>query len=233
MNLRVTALCLSITLLSSGCASTLRVVKQERITRPMEYEGRQVRIAYFRDVAPVKQEAPDLCWAACMEQALALQGVVTTQQKLVEEAQLKGDRSIDPFWWNQTLNITRQQLKDGTEVWAAADLDGGMFGPILLEKTLTNKLVFELFNHRIPIVCTTDGSGGGHCVNVVGMAFEKGAQSSDDVIAFLLFDPMTAAPRLETPARLLARLSSVVYVTTYLTGTGAAQRRSFDAYGVR
>jgi hypothetical protein len=199
---------------------------------PAELEGRRVVVSYFAGLRPVRQEAADLCWAACLEQALAHQGVAADQARIVQEVYAKdgGDsnRSISLFWWHQNLSITRDHLTDGREIWYRTDIDGDIDAPILSILTFRNKVAREFLANRIIIAALRNPDGTGHMVTIVGAAFAitSPTLTTDRVLGYQIYDPNSGEAGLLTDRELFRRLSALIYVTTY-DSAGAAVTGQF------
>jgi len=215
------------TLTLVACASARRVNTELREDRGA-LGDRPVVVMSLDGVRAVRQEAPDSCWAACLEQALALQGVDITQSQLLKmvypDAETRNDRSLSLFWWHQHLAITEQRLLDGAVVWCRCDIDGHALAPILLSETMAKKLTYELSKRRIPVIGVTTKDGSAHMLSVVGAAFPDNAEPRtwNTVIGFLLYDPMTTRKSLVSTETLFKHFAGLVYVTTYDGGLAAA-----------
>ncbi len=214
--------------LIAGCA-TVRENTAQYGQEPAKLDSQDVVVTYFKDFRRVKQAAPDICWAACLEQALAFQGVDTDQKRILEkaypQADTKADRTINQFWWHQLLLITDERLVDGSEVWVRLDMDGGYRGTILDISTFMRKIANELGHNRIPLVGITTEHGAGHMVTVVGVAYPIHVERlrADQIAGFLIYDPFTAETQLRSVEGLF-RISTktLVYVTMFDSGLGAA-----------
>jgi hypothetical protein len=186
-----------------------------------------VFVGYFKDFRRVQQAAPDVCWAAGLEQALAFQGVDADQTRILEKvyslADAKTDRTINMFWWRQLLSITNERLRDGSEVWVRLDWDGGST-PILSIRTFVRKIARELDQFRIPLVGISTEPGVGHIVTVIGFAIpiEVKRVTPDDIVGFLIYDPFTAKPRLLSANELFKISKGLIYVTIFDSAVGAA-----------
>jgi len=219
--------------LIAGCATARETPPPKFELSQAKLDGQDVDVGYFKDFRRVQQAAPDLCWAACLEQALAIQGVDTDQRRILEkvysQADAKADRTINEFWWRQLLSITEERLSNGSKVWVRLDIDGVSRGPILLTSTLRRKINRELNNFRIPIVGISTERGVGHMVTVIGFAKPievKRVTKHDDIVGFLIYDPLTAKPRLVSAEELFKIFKSLVYVTIYDSAMGAATAES-------
>jgi hypothetical protein len=221
---------------SIACTSTVRLFRPALIAGKGRLHGELVNLAVFKDVRRVHQSAPDLCWAAALEQSLAQQGVDTNQDRLLTLAHVDTapnvDHTLTPFMWQQNLEISEQTSTDGKAVWVRNDLDGGALGPILDEETFIRKVYFELDIGRAPIVCVSLQGGGGHCVTVVGAAFSRAdpVLSEGGIKGFVVYDPLTTLPALVSTKELYDRFTTLVYVTTYTSMTGAALGKNATAY---
>jgi hypothetical protein len=214
-------------LLIAGCATVRENTAQYGQARA-KLEGQDVVVGYFKDFRPVQQATPDVCWAACLEQALAFQGVDTDQKRIIEkvhpQADTNAERTINQFWWQQLLSITEERLLDGSEVWARLDMDGGLPRPILSIRTFVRKIARELSLNRIPIVGISTEHGVGHMVTVIGAAYPIDVKrlTTDQIVGFLIYDPLTAKPRLMSATELFKISKALVYITIFNSAVGAA-----------
>lgn len=224
MLLRVALLGVIAASLTACC--TARQITAEYTQERASLQGRNVVVAHFKNVRKVRQDTPDTCWAASLEQALAHQGVDTDQERIVKKVYPKSDavadRTINMFRWRQELFITSERLRDGSEVWARSDIDGGHEGPILLSSTFARKTAFELSHKRIPLVGISDEKRGGHIVTVIGFAYpiEVKRPTADQIVGFVIYDPLTTEPELLSTEELFKRSAHLVYVTTYDSAGG-------------
>jgi hypothetical protein len=211
----------------SGCGLPETTQSARFSQFPARLNGEGVVVSYFADLRPVRQDAADLCWAACLEQALAFQGVEVTQREIVEEvfpkARPGADRSLDMFWFHQYLSIDRAHRPDGTEVWYRTDIDGDVDAPILSIRTFRRKLGWELAANRIVLAGLRNPGGGGHVVNIVGAAFPITDRTlqADRIVGYLLYDPSSGRPDLLSDAELFDRCAAMIYVTVYATAAAA------------
>jgi hypothetical protein len=212
--------------LIAGCATVRENTPPEVGQARAKLDGQDVVVGYFKDFRRVQQTASDLCWAACLEQALTFQGVDTDQKRIVEkvysQADAKADRTINMFWWRQLLAITEERLLDGSKVWVRLDMDGGPT-PILSIRTFVRKIARELSLNRIPIVGISE-HGDGHMVTVIGSAYpiEVKRLTTDQIVGFLIYDPYDAKPRLKSAEELFEISRALVYVTIFDSAMGAA-----------
>ena len=191
----------------------------------------------FKDVPYVKQADTDLCWAACLEQALVFQGVDTDQKRILEKvyhnADSQADKTINRFQWSQYLTLTRERLSNGAEVWTRLDMDGGGIWPaqslpITSIQIFKRKIFRELDWGRIPIIGISTENGTGHMYTIIGMVTPefKVKQNEtirpDDIVAFWIYNPLTARRGLFTAEYLFEAHDLLVYITIFNTGTGAA-----------
>jgi hypothetical protein len=210
----------------SACASG-RKISAEYEHKRASLDGREVQVGYFADVRPVRQLAPDLCWAASLEQALAHQGVEIDQKRIVELAEVESgsnaDRTITAFWWRQTLLIFDAPLRDGSKVWVRTDIDGwAELSPILSETTFVRKIARELDANRIPLVGISSGNGGGHVVTIIGAAFPIGERVAiDEIVGFVIYDPLTGERQLVPVRQLFDVFIAMFYVTTHDSAAAA------------
>lgn len=209
--------------------STGREVSSEYNQFPTTLNGRDVVVAHFKGVRRVYQAAPDVCWAAAMEQALAHQGVELDQRRLVEMAEeefgAKGDRRLNLFWWQFAFRIFQAPLSGGSEVWVRTDADGWEIGaPILSVRTFQRKIGRELAANRIALVGISTGDGGGHVVTVFGAAFpiDDRKLTIGNTVGYLVYDPLTAKVQLISLRDLFSQFAGMVYITTHDSGIGAA-----------
>lgn len=218
---------LSFIAVSLTACCTARKITPEYVHARARLNGRDLTVGYFKNVRQVQQAAPDLCWAASLEQALAHQGVDTDQKRIAERAYPKSDaaanRTMSMFGLRLDRSITDEHLQDGSEVWARTDIDGGVEGPILLSSTFVSKIYFELQRNRIPLVGISTEHGAGHVVSVIGLAFPIGTKrlTSDQVVGLLIYDPLTSVAQLQSTEELFERSVALVYVTTYDSAAGA------------
>jgi hypothetical protein len=224
--LRVALLVFIAVSLIAGCATVRETPRPKFEQAQAKLDGQDVVVGYFKDYRRVQQAAPDLCWAACLEQALAFQGVDTDQRRVVEhfysQADSEADRTINEFWLRQNF-ITHERLTNGSEVWARVDIDGGAVPSMLATSTFVRKISRELNYFRIPIVGISTEHGVGHMVTVVGFAIPievKRQITPADIVGFLIYDPLTAEPRLMSSEKLFKISKALVYVTTYDSATG-------------
>lgn len=135
--------CMVVSVTACCFAREIYIGKEGLAEQRSKLDGRDVVVGYFKDIRVVKQDAPDLCWAASLELALAHQGVDTDQTRIAQRVYPKSDagadRTLNMFWWHQMLQGWEDQLRDGTPVWVRNDLDGGAEGPILASFTLRKK----------------------------------------------------------------------------------------------
>jgi len=206
----------------AACASARKIDAEYGHFRTF-LDGREVVVSYFEDVRLVRQSAPDLCWAASLEQALAHQGVQIDQQQIVAlakpDAEENEDRSINAFWWRQMLALFEAPLSDGSKVWVRTEIDGwAELAPILSDRTFVRKIGRELGGDRIVLVGISSGSGGGgHVVTVIGAAFPVGVErlTIDSIAGFLVYDPLTGKLDLVSVQQLFDRFVAMFYVTTH------------------
>lgn len=226
--LRVAWLGFTAVLLIAGCAAVRENTRPQFGRAQANLDGHDVIVGYFKDFRRVQQSAPDVCWAASLEQALAIQGVETDQTRIQEKVYPKAepntDRTINMLWWQQLLAITQERLRDGSEVWVRLDWDGGA-RPILSIRTFVRKIARELGQFRIPLVGISTAPGVGHIVTVIGFAKPidvKQITTSDDIVGFLIYDPLTAKPQLMSAEKLFKISKALIYVTIFDSGMGAA-----------
>jgi len=205
----------------TGCCSA-REIKPEYGKERARLNGQDVVVLYFKNLRRVQQSAPDLCWAASLELALAHQGVDTEQSRIANRVYPKADaatdRTLDMFWWNQYLGITEERLRNGSAVYVLNEVDGGLAGPILESSTYSRKIAFEIGHDRIPLIGLSTRRGGGHVVAVIGAAWPSGTKKStvDHIVGFLIYDPLTTETLLLSNDELFERSTKeLVYVTTY------------------
>jgi len=213
-------------LLTANCAAVRKNNPPEVGQARAKLDGQDVVVGYFKDFRRVQQTASDLCWAACLEQALKFQGVDTDQKRILEkvysQADAKADRTINMFWWRQLLSITDERLHDGSKVWVRLDMDGEPT-PILSIRTFVRKIARELNQFRIPIVGISE-HGVGHMVTVIGFAcpIEVKRVTPNDIVGFLIYDPYDAKPQLKSAEELFKISKALVYVTIFDSAMGAA-----------
>jgi hypothetical protein len=210
-----------------SCAAVRKNTPPDFGQAKAKLDDQDVVVAYFKNFRRVQQAAPDVCWAAGLEQALAFQGVETDQARILEkvysQADAKTDRTINMFWWRQLLSITNERLRDGSEVWVRLDWDGGPT-PILSIRTFVRKIARELDQFRIPLVGISTEHGVGHIVTVIGFAvpIEVKRVTPDDIVGFLIYDPLTATTRLLSTKELFKISRGLIYVTIFNSAMGAA-----------
>lgn len=199
--------------------------------------GLKVVVVRFKDVRYVKQADTDLCWAACLEQALVFQGVDTDQKRILEKvyqnAGSQADKTINRFQWSQYLTITRERLNNGAEVWTRLDMDGGGIWPaqslpISSIQIFKRKIFRELDWGRIPIIGISTENGTGHMYTIIGMEIPESKVEQnkpirpDDIVAFWIYDPLKARRGLFTAESLFEAHDLLVYITLFDTGVGAS-----------
>lgn len=219
MLVRVTLLATIVTSLTACC--TARRITPEYDQAAATLNGRDVVVSYFKDFRRVRQDAPDLCWAAALEVALAHQGVDIDQKRIAQQvypkADATADRTITMFQWRQDLRLMIERLHNGSEVVVRTDLDGGLEGPISTSASLTRRINWEIGHNRIPLVGISTGRGSGHIVAVIGAAFplEDRELTPSRIVGFLIYDPLDGTGKLFSPKELYERFVGAVYVTTY------------------
>lgn len=214
----------------SACSSS-REIPAEEVTSEYEQvattlngrpDGRKVVVSYFKGVKRVHQTASDLCWAASLEQALAHQGVDIDQDGIVKEVHFKSDtnadKRIDMWRWRQDLELLQERLRNGSNVWVRTYLDGSYEGPILSIRTFVRKIGRELGANRMLLVgISLPEMGSGHIVTVIGAAFPIEAErlTIEEIVGFLLYDPLTSEPYLVSSEELFKYFVMLAYVEVY------------------
>ena len=218
---RVALLCSMIVINACG----VREVSPEYAQFPAKVHDLDVRVFHFADFRRVHQNKPELCWAAALEQALALQGVEMSQEQLLWKV-LGTDRArtIGIASWLRDVDGTAVRAADGSKVWIkaeaytplkrtrlneVADLFLGSVTPVVGPKPATgvlsqqdffDELAQEVSHKRIPLLGIETRAGARHMVTVVGIAFPlmDPRYTPEEVVAFLIYDPWTASLQLAT-----------------------------------
>jgi hypothetical protein len=200
-----------------GCAAP-RPVSSDYGQFRSTLDGNDVLVAYYKDYKHIRQDSPDLCWAAALQQSLARYDVETDQAAIIKRFYPESDGT-----GRQTSNLLRWYLhpvfsehtRNGTEVWIRLDLDH--HGSDMYEYEFTSEIADELSANRLPLLGISTGSGQGHMVSVIGAAYpiDAPALTTRRIRGFLVYDPLTAKPYLASTSDLYDATRELVSVYAF------------------
>ena len=180
-------------------------------------------VIWLKGYKKVYQADPSICWAACMEQSLALQGIFLGQAEIASRVHgrgaQQGSQAINSWSWHQHLSIDNAKSVGGKELWFRCDVDR----IVLTRKTMVKKLSWELSKRRIALVALKEPGGGGHVYSVVGTMWPDGTTklTPSRISGFALYDPRTGTASRHSASAMVNRLAFMVYITSF-DSSGAA-----------
>jgi len=187
-------------------------------------DGDDVLVEYIKDIRWVRQSAPNLCWAASLEQALDRQGVELDQQRILQkfypESDEKEGRTSNLLQWYLSP-VFSDRIRDGSEVWIRLVVDHHDYE--MYRYDFVSEIADELSANRVPLVGISTGFGEGHVVTVIGAAYPIDSKwlTTWRIVGFLVYDPLTAKPYLVSANELYRKSEIIVSVTSFSSQTEA------------
>ena len=190
-------------------------------------DGKDVLVAYFKDVKWVRQSAPDLCWAAALEQALVRQDVDIDQERIVErtyphseEAPERTPHTTNFLNW-QLRPVMEARLRNGSVVWVHLDVFRRQADHY--RYSYIEAIGEELWSDRIVLAGIATGHGQGHVVTVIGAAYPINVKklNSMDMLGFLIYDPLNAKPLLVSIDDFYDNMELIISVATFESALSA------------
>jgi hypothetical protein len=206
---------------SLGACKVGRPINAEYAQFREKLDGDDVIVAYFKDAKWVRQSAPDLCWAAGLEQALIRQDVDIDQARIVEIMYPRSDGTSGTV--SHTTNFINWQfhpvlearLQNGSKVWIRLDVYRRKASNF--RSRYIQAIGRELWSDRIVLAGISTQPGQGHIVTIIGAAYPLHTKmlNASEMLGFLIYDPLTAKPYLVSIADFYNRMELIISVLTF------------------
>jgi hypothetical protein len=181
-------------------------------------EGDDVLVAYYKDYQSVQQSAPDLCWAAALQQSLGRLGVDIDQTQIVNKfypgSDGKESRTSNLLQW-YLHPVFKEPIRNGSEAWIRLDIDH--HDTDMYRYDFVAEVADELSANRIPLIGISTGLGQGHMVTVIGAAYPIDVKQLTTwrIRGFLIYDPLTARPYLVSSSDLYSKAEYIISVVAF------------------